>query len=116
VVQLIEAGKLNALAVTGRERVPALKDVPTIAEAGYPKLAAEDWAGLLLKAGTPPAVTARLNEAINKALKTDKVREALAKLGTDPGGGTPEAFGALVRSETEHWTKVVNQAGIKINP
>jgi tripartite-type tricarboxylate transporter receptor subunit TctC len=116
VVQLIEAGKLKALAVTGRKRVPALKDVPTIAEAGYPKLAAEDWAGLLLKAGTPPVVTARLNEAINKALKTDKVREALAKLGTDPGGGTPEAFGALVRSETEHWTKVVNQAGIKINP
>lgn len=116
VVQLIEAGKLKALAVTGRKRVPALKDVPTIAEAGYPKLAAEDWAGLLLKAGTPPAVTARLNEAVNKALKTDKVREALAKLGTDPGGGTPEAFGALVRSETEHWTKVVNEAGIKINP
>jgi tripartite-type tricarboxylate transporter receptor subunit TctC len=116
VVQLIEAGKLKALAVTGRKRVPALKDVPTIAEAGYPKLAAEDWAGLLLKAGTPPAVAARLNEAVNKALKTDKVREALAKLGTDPGGGTSEAFGALVRSETEHWTKVVNQAGIKINP
>src|SRR5262249_7187683 len=44
---------------------------------------------------------------VNKALKTDKVREALAKLGVDPGGGTPEAFGALVRSETEHWTKVV---------
>jgi tripartite-type tricarboxylate transporter receptor subunit TctC len=70
-----------------------LKDVPTIAEAGYPKLAAEDWAGLLLKAGTPPTVIAQLNEAINKALKTDKVREALAKIGTDPGGGTPEAFG-----------------------
>jgi tripartite-type tricarboxylate transporter receptor subunit TctC len=84
VVQLIEAGKLKALTVTGRKRAPA--------------------------------VTARLNEAINKALKTDKVREALAKLGTDPGGGTPEAFGALVRSETEHWTKVIKDAGIKIHP
>ena len=52
-----------------------------------------------MKAGTPPAVIARLDEAVNKALKTDKVREALAKLGTDPGGGTPDAFGALVRSE-----------------
>jgi tripartite-type tricarboxylate transporter receptor subunit TctC len=49
-------------------------------------------------------VIARLNEAINRALKTDKVREALANLGVDTGGGTPEAFGALVRSETEHWT------------
>jgi tripartite-type tricarboxylate transporter receptor subunit TctC len=116
VVQHINAGNLRALAVMGRKRVAALKDVASIIEAGYPALAAEDWAALLVKNGTPPEVIARLNEAINKALKTDKVRDALAKLGTDPGGGTPEAFGALVRSETKHWSKVVKDAGIKINP
>jgi tripartite-type tricarboxylate transporter receptor subunit TctC len=111
VVQHINTGKLRALAVMGRKRVGV-----TIVEVGYPKLAAEDWAGILVKTGTPPAVIARLNDALNKALKTDKVREALAKLGVDPGGGTPEAFSALVHSETEHWTKVVQEAGIKINP
>jgi tripartite-type tricarboxylate transporter receptor subunit TctC len=114
VVQLIDTGKLKALAVTGRKRVPVLKDVPTIVEAGYPRLAAEDWAGILVKAGTPPDVTAQLNAAINKALRTEKVRDALARLGTDVGGGTPEDFGAQVRSETAHWGRVVKDANIKI--
>jgi tripartite-type tricarboxylate transporter receptor subunit TctC len=116
VVQHINTGKLRALAVMGRKRVAALKDVPTIAEAGYPKLAAEDWNGLMLKTGTPPSATARLNEAVNKALKTDKVRDALGKLGTDPGGGTSEAFGTLVHGEIARWSKVIKDAGIRINP
>ncbi len=114
VVQLIKTGKLRALAVSGTKRVEALSDVPTIVEAGYPKLASEDWAGFLVKSGTPADVTARLNAAVNKALKTDKVRDAFAKLGVDPGGGTPEEFGATFRSEILRWTKIVNDAGIKV--
>lgn len=114
VVQLIDTGKLRALAVTGAKRIPALPDVPTIVEAGYPKLEAEDWAGLLVRSGTSPAVIARLNDAANKALKTEKVREALAKIGVDVAGGTPQQFGALLHAETERWTKVIKQAGIKV--
>jgi tripartite-type tricarboxylate transporter receptor subunit TctC len=115
VVDLINSGQLRALAVMGRKRIPTLKDVPTIVEAGYPTLIAEDWQGILVNSGTPPAVIARLNAAVNKALKTEKLRDSLARLGADVGGGTPEEFGALVRTETARWTKVIKDAGIKIN-
>jgi len=115
VVQLINTGQLRALAVMGRKRIPALKDVPTIVEAGLPQLVAEDWAGILVKSGTPPAVIARINAAVNKALATEKVRDSLTKIGTDVGGGTPAEFDALVRSETVRWAKVIKDAGIKIN-
>src|SRR5215468_5484936 len=115
VVQHINTGKLRALAVMARKHIAALKDVPTVVEAGYPTLASEDWAGILIKSGTPAPVIAQLNTAIDRAIRTDKVREALAKLGVDPGGGSPEAFGTLVHSEIAHWSKVIKDAGIKIN-
>jgi tripartite-type tricarboxylate transporter receptor subunit TctC len=116
VVDLIASGKLKALVAMSQSRVPALKDVPTIVEAGYPKLASEDWAGILVKSGTPAPVVERLNAAVNKALKLDKVRDAFAKVGADTAGGTPDAFGKLVRDEVAHWSKVIKDADIKINP
>jgi tripartite-type tricarboxylate transporter receptor subunit TctC len=116
VVQLINTGKLRALAVMGKKRNPALPDVPTIAEAGFPKLVSGDWAGIMVRTGTPKDVIARLNRAANYAIKTDRVLNAFAKIGIDVGGGTPEEFGALVHAETVRWTKVIEDAGIKINP
>lgn len=113
VVDLIKNGRLKALAVMGRKRVAALSEVPTIVEAGYPKLVSEDWAGIMVKAGTPAPVIAQLNAAIGRAIMTEKAREASAKVGFDPSCGTPEAFGTLVRTEIARWSKVIRDADIK---
>jgi tripartite-type tricarboxylate transporter receptor subunit TctC len=114
VMELIAAGKLRALAVTGPARFPALPDVPTVGEAGFPDLIIQDWFGILVKAGTPDAVVARLNETMNKALAKPRVREAIAKMAAEPAGGTPAEFGTFLKSEMVHWGKVVKDSGIKM--
>jgi tripartite-type tricarboxylate transporter receptor subunit TctC len=114
VLDLIATGKLRALAVTGPQRMPALKDVPTVVEAGYPELVIQDWVGLVVKRGTPDAIVTRLNEAVNKALVKPAVREAFAKIAAEPAGGSSTEFGAHIRLQIAHWGKVVKDAGIKI--
>jgi tripartite-type tricarboxylate transporter receptor subunit TctC len=113
VVDLVATGKLRALAVMGPERIAALKDVPTIVEAGFPDLAAEDWAGFATKAGTSNQIVVRLNDAINRALAKEDVREAFMKVGHRTVGGTPAEFGTLINSEIARWGKVIQDAVIK---
>lgn len=115
VLDLIATGKLRALAVTAPRRVTALPSLPTVGEAGYPGLIIQDWVGLLVKAGTPDPIVARLNRAANGALASPSVREALVKLSAEPAGGTPAEFGALIREQVAHWTTVIRQAGIRMH-
>jgi tripartite-type tricarboxylate transporter receptor subunit TctC len=115
VMELIAAGKLRALAVTGPTRFAALPDVPTVGEAGFPDLIIQDWFGILVKSGTPNAIVVRLNETMNKALAKPRVREAIEKMAAEPAGGTPDEFGTFLKSQVAHWGKVVKDSGIKMH-
>ncbi len=110
----IQAGKLRALAVTGPTRIPALKDIPTMGEAGFPDFVVRDWQGLVAKAGTPAEVIEKVNAAIQKALQTEEVKAVFAKLGADATPGTPDDFRRLIDTEITRWANVAKAANIKV--
>ncbi len=99
----IAAGQLRALAVLSAE----LPDVPTIGEAGYPGVLAASWTGLFAPAGTNAAIVQKLNAAINASLQTDATRQALARLGNVPKGGTPQNLTDLMVADIKKWTPIV---------
>ena len=109
----IKAGKIRALAVTGPKRSPALADVPTIAEQGFPGVEATAWYGVLAPAGTPRPVVMRLHGEIVKILKLPDVTQRLDGLGFEIVASTPEEFGAYIKSEIKKWEKVVKASGAK---
>jgi tripartite-type tricarboxylate transporter receptor subunit TctC len=111
----VRAGRIQALGVSGPKRSPALPGVPTIAEAGVPGYEATTWNGMVAPAGLPRAIVSRLNAAVNDALRTPAVRKRFAALGAEPVGGTPEAFGALIRSEHAKWGDVIRRSGARID-
>ncbi len=111
----IQAGRLRALAVTSAKRFPLLPDLPTIAESGYPKFESLAWNGVLVPAGTPKPVIARLNAEINAILEQPDVVQKLNAAGFDLIGGTPEEFGALIKAESDKWAPVIKSAGVKID-
>ncbi len=111
----VQSGKARALAVTSLERTDTLKDVPTVAESGFPGFEAAAWFGLVATGGSPPAAIARLNAEANKALKMPDVREKLIAQGMYPVGTTPGELDAHIRSEMGKYAKVIKEAGIKVD-
>jgi tripartite-type tricarboxylate transporter receptor subunit TctC len=109
----IKSGRLRALAVSSPQRLPALPDVPTVAESGYPGFEADQWYGVVAPAGTPAAVVARLNAEINKALALPEVAAQLAVEGAVPMPGTPQAFAELIRRELPRWAEVVKAGKVR---
>jgi tripartite-type tricarboxylate transporter receptor subunit TctC len=110
----IEAGKLRAIAIAGAERSPKLPDVPTTKEAGYPRLDAPFWLGVVVPAGTPPAIIDKLNAAFRESLAPPETRALLAKLGADIKIGTPQEFGKMLADELALWSGVVKDAKITV--
>jgi len=109
----INSGKLVALALGSERRAPSLPNLPTTGEAGLPRVLANNWYGLFVTGGTSKEITAKLTQAAIAALKSDDVREALAKHGAIAVGGTPEEFNAFLRAERAKWGTVAKAAGIK---
>jgi tripartite-type tricarboxylate transporter receptor subunit TctC len=114
-VAQIKAGRLRALAVTANERSPALPDVPTIAESGYPDFDARAWFGALVPANTPPAIVEKLSATINEVVRTPEVTQAFAAQGVEVLGDTPAEFAKIVRDDVQRWHKVITAAGIEPN-
>lgn len=107
------AGRLRALATTGEKRLDVLPDVPTVAET-VPGFIVNNWFGVAVPAGTPRDRIDRLQKSMTDALKQPDVAKTLAGLGVQPVDDTPAQFGAYVKSETERWQKVIDEAGIKL--
>ena len=109
----IASGKLRPLAMTGSRRLPQFPDIPTFAEVGFPKVEVLNWQGIIVPRGTPAAIIAKLNDAVNRALKEPDMREKITSQGNEVAGGTPQEFAALIASESEKWGRVVREAKIK---
>jgi tripartite-type tricarboxylate transporter receptor subunit TctC len=111
----VQAGKIRPIVMGAKERVPALKDVETTAEAGFPEILTENWYGMVAPGATPKAIIAKLNRVAVEAMRSPEVRDKLASQGAILVGDTPEEFAAFLKGEIAKWAGVVKAAGIKPN-
>jgi tripartite-type tricarboxylate transporter receptor subunit TctC len=115
VQQLAQSGQVNVLAVTSVKRAQLLPDVPTLAESGIPGFDLSSWWGIVGPAGMPPDVVNALNAEINKALTSPEILKFMASEGAEAQAMTPQAFGDLIHTEIQRWTKVGHEANISID-
>ena len=108
----IKSGKLRGIAVSSAVRVPILPELPTFAESGYPQVQSDTWYAVFAPAGTPEAVVRRLHDATVQVLAQQDLIDRLRKTGYEPGASTPEALGALVKSEVARWNRMAAAAKI----
>ncbi len=111
----IRSGKLRALGVAGIRRIALLPDVPTLGEAGFPTILAENWYGLYAPAGTPKETIARLYAELDRAIHSPDVREKLAQQGAEIRENTPEQSATFLRAEMVKWAKVIKDSGAKVD-
>jgi tripartite-type tricarboxylate transporter receptor subunit TctC len=114
-LQLIQDGRLRALAIVGPKRAPELPDVPAMPEVGFPAVTSGAWTALLAPRETPQAIIAKLNAATNTALKGDVMKNALAKLGAQPRGGTPQDLTDHIQREITKWKPIVTALDLKVD-
>ena len=110
-LQHIRSGKLRALAVTTAKRSALVPELPTMIEAGMPGFEVNNWYGLVAPAKVPADIIATLNRQVRVALESPEVKDSMVKQGLDPAGGTPEEFGAYIKSELAKWAKVIRASG-----
>jgi tripartite-type tricarboxylate transporter receptor subunit TctC len=110
----VKAGKIRALAVTTKQRISAMPDVPTFEEAGVKGYESIGWFGAVAPAGTPSSVLERLNSEVRAALSAPDVREKAIAAGCEPAANSPQEFAAFIRDEARKWADVIQKAGVKI--
>ncbi len=111
----VQAGRLRALGVSSATRIPALPDVPTIAEAGVPGYEAIGWNGLVGPSGMPQAVVDQLNGTVVKIMQMPEVSKRLSALGLEPRTSTPAEFSVFLKAEVVKWAKVVKDSGARVD-
>ena len=111
----MKAGTIRALAVTSAQRVPAVPDVPTVAESGHKGFQATTWFGILVAKGTPDAIVTRLTNEITKVLQLPDVKERMSSTGGLPVKTGPKEFSALLSSEIPRWAKAVKESGARVD-